>query len=376
MITKDIREHFPLDYQSILNRIDMVDPVRYAKTRNHIEGDVTKLSPYITRGVITLPFIRERIYARYHQKASEKIIQELAWREYFYRVWEAQGDAIFKDLRFEQKEVRTNDLVSGIVHAQTGITIIDDLITKLKTTGYMHNHARMWVAMMASSVAGCHWSTMSRWMYYHLLDGDIASNTLSWQWVAGTTKSEPYRAHQELINACSGSKQKNTFLDIERNEIGKKKLPESLKQTEPFNKKTLLPKGDEITLKSSDKVFFYHPWHLDPLWKKDENPTQRIFVLEPSHFEHFPVSENVLTFMMSLAQSLFPDIQIYVGEIGDMNNISEVKELFTRGHPCVKHFPGIREPRPELFPDVPRIYYQSFFAYWKQIKKYYPEQER
>lgn len=75
---------FPLDYESILKRIDNINPQKYSKTRNYIGGDVSMLSPYITRGVVSLPFIREKLLEKYSHKDCLKYIQELAWREYFY----------------------------------------------------------------------------------------------------------------------------------------------------------------------------------------------------------------------------------------------------------------------------------------------------
>jgi deoxyribodipyrimidine photo-lyase len=358
-------------YQDLVDFITTIDPVSYAKTRNHLDGDVTRLSPYITRGVISLPDIRSLIYQNYSPEASEKLIQELAWREYFYRVWYEKGDAIFDDLRFEQKNVRSHELVSSLVQATTGITVLDDGIRKLYNQGYMHNHVRMWVAMTACTVAKAYWYPMSRWMYYHLLDGDIASNTLSWQWVAGTSRSEPYTAHQQLINACSSSQQTGTFLDVPRDDVGTGDVPDVLEATESFAYTTELPQGDDIILDSDATVFLYHPWHLDPTWRNDETADVKVLVLEPSHFNKFPVSQKVIDFIITTARTMIPGIQLYVGEIADLKGIDTVRKIYTRHHPCAEHFPCVIDERPELFPDVPKKYYKSFFAYWKEVGKRY-----
>jgi deoxyribodipyrimidine photo-lyase len=79
--------YFPTDIKSIVERVHAVDANAYAKTSNFLAGAVTYLSPYISRGVISLPFIQKIILEKYSKFASEKLIQELAWREYYQRVW-------------------------------------------------------------------------------------------------------------------------------------------------------------------------------------------------------------------------------------------------------------------------------------------------
>ena len=178
--------------KELLEFIAQFDVVAYARTRNHLSGQVSQLSPFITRGVITLAEIAHIVLTRYSQTQAEKFIQELAWRDYWQQVWFAKGDAIFNDLRFPRDDWSHDDLVEAITNGTTGITVIDEAIHDLFDTGYMHNHARMWTAMLACNVAKVNWYNMSRWLYYHLNDGDLASNMLSWQWVAGTNASKQY----------------------------------------------------------------------------------------------------------------------------------------------------------------------------------------
>ena len=79
-----------------------------------------------------------------------------------------------------------------IKHAETGISAIDKIISSLYKTGYIHNHARLWLASFMVHIYKISWKSGASWMYSHLLDGDLASNFLSWQWVAGTFSSKPY----------------------------------------------------------------------------------------------------------------------------------------------------------------------------------------
>lgn len=355
-----------LSYEEILALVDTFDAVAYARTRNHLHGGVSRLSPYITRGVISLPAIRERLYARYQPAQVEKFIQELAWREYFQKVFMAKGNAIFSDLRFPRTDWNHHDVVHGIQTASTGIAAIDREITDLILTGYMHNHARLWTAMLACNVAKAHWSGMSRWMYYHLLDGDLASNTLSWQWVAGTSVQKQYLANQRLINECSEIKQKGTYLDTEVESVPSLPLPVELLVHEPFSYQMAYPVSEAMPDLSNKKVLLYHPWSIDPLWRADEEG-ERIFILEPRLFDTFPVSDKVLTHMQKLLRTHVPAARVYVGNVETLPGI-ETAQIFSKRHPTTTHFGGTYDSVPELFPQVTG-YYQSFFKFWQACQE-------
>lgn len=204
----------------ITDLLSNIDPIAYSKTRNFLNGRVTRLSAYLSRGYITLPQVFDHIKnAGYTFQQAEKLYQELAWREYYQRVWEAKGDAIFKPLRNLQQGVRHYLMPKSIMDANTGITAIDKQIQSVYETGYMHNHARMYVAGIACNLAGAYWLKPSRWLYYHLLDADLASNACSWQWVAGCFSAKKYITNQDNVNHYLGGNQKGTFLDYEYHEI-------------------------------------------------------------------------------------------------------------------------------------------------------------
>ena len=355
-----------LTYQEIVAYIKSIDPVQYAKTRNHLSGAVSKLSPYITRGVISLPAIRDIIYQSYTPQESEKFVQELAWREYFQKVFTSKGEAIFSDLRFTRDDWQHQDLVTAVVDGTTSITTIDSSIADLYQTGYMHNHARMWTAMLACNVAKAHWSDMSRWLYYHLIDGDLASNTLSWQWVAGTSINKQYVANQELINACSDSTQTDTYLDIDRDRVSQQSVPDALQATTPFAYTTDYPDSDQIPDLQHKSVCLYHPWSIDPLWRIEEEGV-RIFVIEPQLFDRFPVSPLVMDHLISLVRTHVPEALIFVGAVSDLPGI-ETAQVYSKAHPTTTHFPGTKDQVAELFPAV-QGYFQSFFKFWQACQK-------
>lgn len=355
-----------LTYNEILELIDAFDPVQYAKTRNHLSGGVTRLSAYITRGVIGLPDIRDRVLQRHTSKAAEKFLQELTWREYFQKVYTAKGEDIFSDLRFSRADWQHHEVVSAIAQAQTGIEAVDQEIRQLLETGYMHNHARMWTAMLACNVAKAHWLDMSRFMYYHLLDGDLASNTLSWQWVAGTSVQKQYVADQKLINGCSGAQQVGTYIDREREQVGTGVVPSVLSEHQPFTYTTQYPKCDQIESLENQQVFLYHPWSIDPQWRADE-VGERIFIIEPRLYDRFPVSEKVINHMLALVQTHITTAKIYVGNVETLPGI-HLARVYSKQHPATIHFPGEKDAVTELFPTV-QGYHQSFFKFWQECQK-------
>jgi len=363
---------FPTDYNAIIERVNSVDPLRYGKTRNFIDGAVTYLSPYISRGVISVKQVQESVLAKgYPRGAIEKFLQELAWREYFQRVWQAKGDLLFQDLKHPQTDVWHHQMVQAVLEAKTGIDTIDKSIREFYLTGYLHNHVRMYVASIVCNIGKAHWSAPAQWMYYHLLDGDLASNTCSWQWVTGAFSSKKYYCNQENINRFTHSNQQNTFLDLPVEDLDKAPTPDMLKLTSPLSLKISLPDSKTPSIDITMPTLIYNSYNLDPLWRKDEK-VNRILLLEPSHFKKFPVSEKVISFILGLSKNI-PNIQLMIGEVSELEQLyltSECKDdwLISKEHPAFDYYPGQRDAREWLYPKVSG-YYNSFFSYWKKCEK-------
>ncbi|MFV9505603.1 MAG: FAD-binding domain-containing protein [Oscillochloridaceae bacterium umkhey_bin13] len=174
-----------------------VAPRRYAASRNYLNGAVTRLSAYLRHGVLSLAEVREAaLLAAAHPDEASKLIQELGWRDYFQRVYAQIGDGIWQDREpsttGEPPAAYANELPADIREGQTGLACIDAFSHELVTTGYLHNHARMWLAAYVVHWRRIAWQVGASWFLQHLLDGDPASNNLSWQWVAGTFSSKPY----------------------------------------------------------------------------------------------------------------------------------------------------------------------------------------
>lgn len=190
---------FPPTREAAAARLAAVNVADYARRRNYLDGPVTRLSPYFSHGLIELPEALLRLRTRGPLPLQHKLVFEFGWREYFQHVWRHLGDGILADVRAPLPGVvYAGALPADIVAARTGVPVIDASVREMYATGYVHNHARMWLASYIVHVRKIHWRTGADWMYGHLLDGDLASNHLSWQWVAGTFSAKPY-----LFNAAN-----------------------------------------------------------------------------------------------------------------------------------------------------------------------------
>lgn len=195
-----VRFDFPPTLAAARERLAQVRIAEYARTRNYLNGAVTGLSPWVTHGFLSLPQLVSALSLRGSLPPDHKLIQELAWREYFHQVWHHRRHQIFTSLHEGPLPdgAYSRMLPIDIRVAATGVPAIDRAVHELYSTGYLHNHARMWLASYLVHIRKVHWRVGADWMYAHLLDGDLASNHLSWQWVAGTASHKPY-----LFNAAN-----------------------------------------------------------------------------------------------------------------------------------------------------------------------------
>ena len=170
-------------------------------------GNVSLLSPWIRHRLILESEILRTTLKTWSQAPSEKFVQEVFWRTYFKgwlqhypQVWDryqADLQKIMKSLGSEPVLSANFDRAS---EARTGIECFDTWVRELVDTGYLHNHARMWFASIWIFTLKLPWQLGADFFYRHLLDGDPASNTLSWRWVAGLhTKGKTYLARADNI---------------------------------------------------------------------------------------------------------------------------------------------------------------------------------
>ena len=357
-------------YNKIIERVNGLDPVKYSSNRNFINGNVSKLSPYISRGVIsTKTIFNQLIKSGYEISQIQKFLQELSWRDYWQKKWQTLVN-IDHDLKNKQSPVLSNNFPQKILNYNSSISAIDKGVKELYETGYMHNHLRMYTAAICCNIGQYNWLNPAKWMYYHLLDGDWGSNALSWQWVAGTNSHKKYIANQENINKYCFTKDESTFLDKTYEELSKyETVPKELSKELNLEIKCNLPKAEKIEINEDIPTIIYTSYNLDSNWKKNMS-ANRILLIEPSHFDKYPVSKKVMDFIVLISNEI-NNIQIAVMEFSDLYKIINNKEeIYYKEHPFSNHFMGIKEQRDWMFPEIEAS--GSFFTYWKKgIKSYH-----
>ena len=350
------------NYQKILKSLDFIKPIEYARNRNFINGSISRLSPYISRGVLSTKQVLDHLLNKgFEPHKIEKFIQELAWRDYWQLIWQEKN--INEDLKYQQTDVLQKGISKNIVEAQTGIDALDAAIHELYHTGYIHNHLRMYLAALATNHAKSHWRIPAEWMYYHLLDGDWASNALSWQWVCGTNSNKKYITNQENINRYTYSDQRDTFLDTDYENVMQLEQPIHLSIMSDEIRTCALPESDKFTIDDGKIVCVYNYYNLDPAWRKDLD-AHRILLIEPSVFKKYPISQKSIKFMIDLANNI-PCIKLFVGEFEDLPIGQSV--VYFKEHPLNANYNGIEDSR-EWLSSV-KGYYSSFFVFWKKVKK-------
>jgi deoxyribodipyrimidine photo-lyase len=189
---------------------------QYAADRNDDLGpdqrsNVSVLSPYIRHRLITEEEVLAAILAQHSQSTAEKFLQEVFWRTYFKGHLETRP-GIWSNYRHKLDQQINGLSAKGgfrkhyerVVEGRTGITCFDAWVEELVETGYLHNHTRMWFASIWIFTLKLPWELGADFMIRHLIDGDPASNTLSWRWVGGLhTKGKTYLARPDNIRSCT-----------------------------------------------------------------------------------------------------------------------------------------------------------------------------
>lgn len=253
-----------------------VDVRAYERSRNHLDGRVTRLSPYITHGFTSIPQVFNRLQQEKQLTLEDKLAFEFGWREFFHHVWHRSGESIFQDMRAPLPGICYRaDLPDDIRQARTGIAVIDRAVTTLYQTGYLHNHARMWLASYVVHLRKVHWRAGADWMYGHLLDGDLASNHLSWQWVAATFSNKPYLFNADNVARFAGTDWQSPQSAID---LSYEALDEIARTQTTLEPKAGIPpltagvpplltqaenQTGSVSIPPATRIKLIHPWMLD-----------------------------------------------------------------------------------------------------------------
>ena len=217
-----------------LQKFQNFNPSRYAKTRNFLNGHISQMSPHIKHGVIQNRELLNIIQDKFNFQESEKFIQELAWRDFWRSYAYHHPDQLWTDVEEYKTGFKPSDyldnLPEDIKKGETPTQVINSFIQELTQTGYLHNHARMYVASYVVHFRRVKWQAGAKFFMTHLLDGDLASNNFSWQWIASTFAGKPYifnleNVHKYCHQTLSIDPQQNQEIDGSYEEISARLFP-------------------------------------------------------------------------------------------------------------------------------------------------------
>jgi hypothetical protein len=211
----------------------------YSKLRNFDFGpenrsNISCLSPYITHGIISEKEVIEKSLGKFSFSKNEKFIQEVLWRTY-WKGWLELRPNVWSDYLMElnkiKEEFKNNQSYLNAIEGKTNIECFNVWINELKENNYLHNHTRMWFASIWIFTLELPWQLGAEFFMQHLYDGDAASNTLGWRWVAGVqTQGKHYLASEWNIKKFTN----NRFNNIKLNENAPPKVSQ---RTYPIIKK-------------------------------------------------------------------------------------------------------------------------------------------
>ena len=247
--------------------------VNYSKLRNFkidIDDKTTtsNLSPYITHGILSENEVIRESLKKHSYLTSEKFIQEILWRIY-WRGWLELRPQVWKNylknLKKLKDEFKDNKKYIQVTEGNSNIECFNDWVKELKESNYLHNHARMWFASIWIFTFNLPWELGAAFFMKYLYDGDTASNTLSWRWVAGIqTKGKHYLAKEWNIRKFTNEKYKK--IEINENALPiKENIEYSIINKELKNQKI---EGNKKLLIFENNLFFENSEYNDKIFEK------------------------------------------------------------------------------------------------------------
>lgn len=300
-------DHFPPTRDAAVERLDAFLPHAgedYAERRNYDLGPgnhdgVSQLSPYIRHRVLTEAEVLRAVTDRFSPSTAEKFVQEVFWRTY-WKGWLEMRPSVWmqyqSDLRRRLDAVQTQsglrDRWEAACKGDTGIAAADHWAHELVETGYLHNHARMWFASIWIFTLELPWELGADFFLRHLLDGDPASNTLNWRWVAGVqTKGKTYQAHASNIEKYT----KGRF-----NPEGELADDAPARDSDPHPPVTALPETGTVDRKKRT-LFILHPEDLSPDFalKQVPEPIATVSLIADRGLSPLDVAPHVIEFQQA-----------------------------------------------------------------------------
>ena len=308
----------------------------YSKLRNFDFGpdkrsNVSCLSPYITHGVLNEVEIIKKSLAKYSFNKNEKFIQEVLWRTY-WKGWLELRPSVWSDYIISLNSIREKykeDInYLKAIEGKTNIECFDEWVKELKTHNYLHNHTRMWFASIWIFTLDLPWQLGAEFFLKHLYDGDAASNTLGWRWVAGIqTQGKHYLASEWNIKKFTN----NRFQNIKLNENAPPKMAD---------KTYSIIKNDFINPTiNEDKtlIIFENSLSFEISNLKEFKFNKIILVVNSNEFRQVKLSDNVIKFKSELINDQLERIEsLSINcEIVSVDKLKEIKSDFYILYPSV-----------------------------------------
>ncbi len=384
---------FPLkSHEELIDYVESFDWIKYWKTRNYINGWVSKLSPYITHGVITTKEIVESCLKRYKIEEVEMRIKELLRREYFVQVHYWQQDWIFSDMENDKTGIYKKVILpKSVITKTTPSKRVNEAMLTLEQTGYLHNHVRMWLASYWTHYGLIYRRKLADWTYYHFIDGELWSNYLSRQWVQSTFSHKPYFMNEENLSryrpGSSDPTYRGTYEEVEKRLFDPER--ESIYWTDEDVRSTLksdlsmFAHRDKTSILQGETTTILTPWDRHP--DKCNDPQNSICILDERFFEDHPWSTKRIDFIQQYASHY--NIKIYRWLIWDI--LKEAKDKNTKIRIFETRNPRYRTayenhananitliPHQWTSPIVKKSYTKKFFWFWGKTLPHLYELQR
>ena len=298
----------------------------YSKLRNFDFGpkkrsNISCLSPYITHGILNEQEVIKKSLNKFSFSKNEKFIQEVLWRTY-WKGWLELRPNVWSDYLIElnkiREEFKNEKNYLAAIEGKTNIECFNEWVNELKENNYLHNHTRMWFASIWIFTLELPWQLGAEFFMQHLFDGDAASNTLGWRWVAGVqTQGKHYLASEWNIKKFTN----NRFDNIKLNENAPPKVSEktySIVKKDFSNKnidnKNLIVFDNNLSFENTD--FQNHKFEkIYIISNKNENRSIKL-------------SEKVIQFKSLLIDDQKQRLKVHsidceVVDISEIKNISE-----------------------------------------------------
>ena len=310
-----------------LNNFIEKNLIDYSKLRNFDYGpdnrvNVSSLSPYISHGIISEIEMIKKSLKKYSFIKNEKFIQEILWRVYWKGWLELRPNVwldYLNDLKELKENFKNNQNYLNVIEGKTNIDCFNYWVNELKENNYLHNHTRMWFASIWIFTLKLPWQLGAEFFMQHLYDGDTASNTLSWRWVAGIqTKGKHYVASEWNIKKFTNNK----FQKIKLNENA---TPLESKKTYSINKKDF---NNVEILEDKTLLIFENNLSFEISDFKDNKFKRILLINHNNNYRTINLSKKVIDFKSNLLidqkkRLIEKSINCEIINVNEIKNIGE-----------------------------------------------------